>query len=53
MRGPQAYRWTALTALDAVEGILRGAVAPGFRTFAGAFGPDAILREGVERQDLD
>lgn len=53
MRGPQAYRWTALTALDAVEGLLGGGVEPGFRTFAGAFGPDAILRHGVAREDLD
>jgi len=53
MRGPQAYRWTALTALDAVEGLLAGGVEPGFRTFAGAFGPDAILRHGVEREDLE
>jgi short subunit dehydrogenase-like uncharacterized protein len=53
MRGPQAYRWTAITALDAVQGILRGGVAPGFRTFAGAFGPDAILGEGVGRLDLE
>jgi short subunit dehydrogenase-like uncharacterized protein len=52
LRGPQAYRWTALTALDAVDGVLRGGVEPGFRTFAGAFGPDAILRAGVEREDL-
>ena len=53
LRGPQAYRWTALTALDAVEGILAGGVTPGFRTFAGAFGPDLVLRHGVERADLD
>ena len=53
LRGPQAYRWTALTALDAVEGVLAGSVEPGFRTFAGAFGPDAILRHGVERVDLE
>ena len=53
MRGPQAYRWTALTALDAVQGVLGGGVEPGFRTFAGAFGPDLVLRHGVEREDVE
>lgn len=52
MRGPQAYRWTMLTALAAVEGVLAGKAAPGFRTPAGAFGPDFVLGDGVEREDL-
>ena len=52
LRGPQAYRWTVLTALGAVERTLAGELRPGFRTPAGAFGPDFVLGAGVEREDL-
>ena len=52
MRGPQAYRWTALTALAAVERVAAGGVKTGFTTPAGAFGPDFVLGPGVEREDL-
>jgi short subunit dehydrogenase-like uncharacterized protein len=52
MRGPQAYQWTMLTALAAAEGVLAGRATPGFRTPAGAFGPDFVLAPGVEREDL-
>ena len=52
LRGPQAYRWTALTALAAVERVAAGGVEPGFTTPGGAFGPDFVLGPGVEREDL-
>ncbi|HXT22699.1 MAG TPA: saccharopine dehydrogenase NADP-binding domain-containing protein [Thermoanaerobaculia bacterium] len=52
LRGPQAYRWTALTALDAVQRVAAGEVKRGFTTPAGAFGPDFVLGPGVEREDL-
>jgi short subunit dehydrogenase-like uncharacterized protein len=51
-RGPQAYRWTVLTALAAVERVVAGHVEAGFQTPAGAFGPDFVLGPGVERVDL-
>ena len=38
LRGPQAYRWTALTALAAVERVLGGEAPPGFQTPSTAFG---------------
>jgi len=53
MRGPQAYRWTAITAVDAVQRVAAGKVEPGFKTPAAAFGPDFVLGAGVEREDLD
>lgn len=53
LRGPQSYRWTALTAVSAVSRVLSGEASPGFRTPAGAFGPDFVLESpGVEREDL-
>jgi short subunit dehydrogenase-like uncharacterized protein len=52
LRGPQAYRWTAITALDAVERVIGGDVVRGFATPAGAFGADFVLGPGVEREDL-
>jgi short subunit dehydrogenase-like uncharacterized protein len=52
LRGPQAYRWTALTAVAAVERVIAGDVPRGFKTPAGAFGPDFVLGPGVEREDL-
>jgi short subunit dehydrogenase-like uncharacterized protein len=52
LRGPQAYRWTAITAVAAVERVIAGEVEPGFETPAGAFGPDFVLGPGVERVDL-
>jgi short subunit dehydrogenase-like uncharacterized protein len=53
MRGPQAYRWTAITAVDAVQRVAAGQVEHGFLTTAGAFGPDFVLGPGVEREDLE
>ena len=52
LRGPQAYRWTVLTALAAVERVCAGEAPRGFTTPAAAFGPDFILGPGVEREDL-
>lgn len=52
LRGPQAYRWTVITALAAVERVAAGGVRTGFTTPAGAFGPDFVLGPGVEREDL-
>jgi short subunit dehydrogenase-like uncharacterized protein len=52
LRGPQAYRWTVLTALAAVERVCAGEAPHGFTTPAAAFGPDFILAPGVEREDL-
>ena len=53
IRGPNAYTWTAITALDAVEKLLAGAVSPGFHTPGTAFGADFILGcDQVSRQEL-
>jgi short subunit dehydrogenase-like uncharacterized protein len=52
LRGPQAYRWTAVTALDAVQRVAAGDVKRGFTTPADAFGADFVLGPGVEREDL-
>lgn len=38
LRGPQAYRWTALTALAAVERVLAGRAPVGYQTPSTAFG---------------
>ncbi len=51
-RGPQAYRWTVITALAAVVRVTAGGIDSGFLTPAGAFGPDFVLGAGVEREDL-
>jgi short subunit dehydrogenase-like uncharacterized protein len=53
LHGPQSHRWTAKSAVSAVERLLEGDVEPGFRTPASAFGPDFVLETGeVERHDL-
>ncbi|HVS01719.1 MAG TPA: hypothetical protein VMT16_03040, partial [Thermoanaerobaculia bacterium] len=52
-QGPQAYRWTALTAVAVAERVLAGDAPPGFRTPAGAYGADFVLQiEGVQREDV-
>ena len=52
-QGPQAYRWTAWTAVAAVERVLGGVEARGFQTPAAVFGADFVLgMPGVERRDL-
>ncbi len=50
---PEAYGFTAITAVGAVQAVLEGKAKPGFLTPAGAFGPDWVLSfEGVSREDL-
>lgn len=47
--GPEAYDFTALTALAVLERALSGEAPPGFQTPARAYGPDLALGiEGVE-----
>ncbi|WP_436928440.1 saccharopine dehydrogenase family protein [Halosimplex halobium] len=49
---PETYRLTKLTAVEIAERVAAGEAPTGFRTPAGAFGPDLILDiEGVERTD--
>lgn len=52
MRTPDGYTLTARTAVAAVERVLAGDAAPGFRTPSLAWGPDFVLGiEGVTRED--
>ena len=47
---PEGYRLTSLTAIAAVEKVLKGAFKPGFQTPSMAFGADFIMEiEGVTR----
>jgi short subunit dehydrogenase-like uncharacterized protein len=48
--GPEAYDFTALTALAVLERALRGESPPGFQTPARAYGPELAL--GIEGVDL-
>jgi short subunit dehydrogenase-like uncharacterized protein len=49
---PEAYTLTALTALAAVERVLKGEAPTGFQTPSSAFGADFVLGvEGVSRHD--
>ena len=51
---PEGYTLTALTALAAVERILKGDIKPGFQTPSMAFGADFITTiPGVKREDLN
>ncbi|HEV8599929.1 MAG TPA: saccharopine dehydrogenase NADP-binding domain-containing protein [Gemmatimonadales bacterium] len=51
--GPEAYSFTAQTAVAALERVLAGEAKPGFQTPSLAFGPDFVLGiEGVQREDL-
>lgn len=43
MTTPNAYRFTALSAVAAVERVLQGGIAPGFQTPARAFGAEFVL----------
>lgn len=52
VEGPEVYTWTAWSAVEAAARAVEGAVHPGFRTPAMAFGPDFVLQfEGVRRID--
>ncbi|MGQ4555191.1 saccharopine dehydrogenase NADP-binding domain-containing protein [Halobellus sp. GM3] len=54
LRTPETYRLTVETALLVASKVLAGEAPAGFRTPAGAFGPDLILEvDGVERVDLE
>lgn len=53
LHGPEAYRFSALTTLLAARQVLAGQSAPGYRTPAEVFGPDAVLDlPDVRREDL-
>jgi short subunit dehydrogenase-like uncharacterized protein len=54
LQTPEAYQLTALTSVAAVQKILSGQVAAGFKTPSLAFGADFILEiESVVRTDLE
>lgn len=51
---PEAYMFTAETAIAVVERVLAGDWSTGYQTPAGLFGPDFVTSlPGVERQDLE
>lgn len=53
LTGPEAYDFTALTAVLTLQQILSGTLKPGFQTPAQLLGADAVLRlPGVIRTDL-
>ncbi|WP_435184698.1 saccharopine dehydrogenase family protein [Halobellus sp. EA9] len=54
LRTPETYRFTAASALLALERVLDGDASPGYQTPASAFGPDFVLElPGVERIDVE
>jgi short subunit dehydrogenase-like uncharacterized protein len=53
LRGPEAYVFTALTAVDCARRALGGDAAPGFQTPAQLYGPELVTAvEGVVFEDL-
>ncbi|MGE5224342.1 MAG: saccharopine dehydrogenase family protein [Omnitrophica WOR_2 bacterium] len=53
LAGPEAYAWTAITALDAVKKVLAGSAPAGFQTPSLAFGADFVLQSSeVRREDV-
>lgn len=53
LSGPEAYTWTAVTALDALEKVLEGSAPTGFQTPSLAFGADFVLEcKDVSREDI-
>ncbi len=53
LHAPEPYTLTVETALESVRRVAAGEVQPGFRTPAGAFGPDYVLQfPRVTREDL-
>lgn len=53
LRTPEAYGFTAATALTVVERVLNGELRIGFQTPARVYGPDFVLTmDGVAREDL-
>ena len=54
LRGPEAYVFTALTAVECARRALGGATAPGFQTPAQIYGPELVTAvDGVALEDLD
>jgi len=50
LRGPEAYTFTARTAVQAAERVLNGTAPPGYQTPSTAFGSDFVFEvDGVER----
>jgi short subunit dehydrogenase-like uncharacterized protein len=50
---PEGYSLTAATGVLLIERVLAGEAQPGFRTPAGAYGPDLVLEvDGVHREDV-
>ena len=53
LRAPEAYTLTAMTAVAAIERVLRGEAPVGFQTPATAYGADFIFEvPSVQRTDL-
>lgn len=53
LHGPEAYRFTALTALAIVAQVVAGKAEAGFQTPARVYGPDFVLTiDGVQREDI-
>jgi len=46
LRGPQGYRWTAMTAVEAADRVAKGQATPGFQTPSTAFGADFVMEVG-------
>lgn len=54
LHGPEAYSFTAQTAVAAAQRVFDGDVTPGYQTPGTAFGPDFVLEmDGVERETVD
>jgi saccharopine dehydrogenase (NAD+, L-lysine-forming) len=54
LRGPEAYTFTARTAVLGAERVMNGTAPPGYQTPATAFGSDFVFDvEGVERLSAD
>jgi short subunit dehydrogenase-like uncharacterized protein len=54
LRGPEGYKFTALTSLAIVGHVLAGNFSIGFQTPSKAYGADLVLEiEGVAREDVE
>ena len=52
LTGPEAYTFTALASLAAIQRVLSGEAAAGYQTPSSAFGADFVMEiEGVNRED--
>ncbi|MET7442262.1 hypothetical protein [Streptomyces sp. NPDC005568] len=53
LHGPEAYEFTARTAIAVLQQVLDSRCTPGFRTPASEYGPDLVLSiPGVSRHDI-